>query len=74
MKQINDCTLAEIRSRIKAYYENRIFSRVINCYERLMFLGELRRGEYLRLAALYRSNGNAAAAGRTIQRYKSIYK
>lgn len=51
-----------------------IYSRVIHCYERLLYLGKLRKNEYLRLADIYIRQGRDNQAQRIITRYKQIYE
>lgn len=54
MKQIYNMSTKEIRELVKQYMEHGVISRAIQCYERLLWLGELRQREYLRLARLYK--------------------
>ncbi len=56
------------------YLKEGIVSRASYCYERLMYLGRLRRTGYLRLALVYTKQGKDNAAERIIERYKTIYK
>lgn len=49
-------------------------SRATYCYERLMYLGCLRRTGYLRLALVYTKQGKDNAAERVLNRYRAIYK
>lgn len=51
-----------------------IYSRVMHCYERLLYLGKLRKNEYLRLALVYAKQGKENQAQRIISRYKQIYE
>lgn len=74
MKQLFDSTSEEIRDCIKKYMHDGIYSRVIHCYERLLYLGKLRKNEYLRLAAIYIRQGRDNQAQRIITRYKLIYE
>ena len=55
------------------YLEEGILSRASYCYERLLFLGNLRRTGYLRLIVIYTKQGKANAANRILCRYKAIY-
>lgn len=64
----------EIRRHIALYTNSGVFSRVAQCYERLLFLGELRRCGYLRLALVYTKQGKDNAAERVLSRYCTIYK
>ena len=73
MKQLFDSSSEEIRDCIKKYMHDGIYSRVIHCYERLLYLGKLRKNEYLRLAVLYIRRGKENQAQRIITRYKQIY-
>lgn len=57
MKQLFNSSPEEIRDWIKKYMHDGIYSRVMHCYERLLYLGKLRKNEYLRLAALYIRQG-----------------
>ena len=56
------------------YLKEGILSRASYCYERLMYLGCLRRTGYLRLALIYTNQGKDNAAERILCRYKAIYK
>ena len=56
------------------YLRDGIPSRATYCYERLMFLGFLRRTGYLRLALVYAKHGKDNAAERVLNRYREIYK
>lgn len=58
----------------RCYLKEGILSRASYCYERLMYLGCLRRTGYLRLALVYTKQGKDNAAERIIERYKTIYK
>lgn len=58
----------------QCYLKEGIVSRASYCYERLMYLGRLRRTGYLRLALVYTKQGKDNAAERIIERYKTIYK
>lgn len=58
----------------QCYLKEGILSRASYCYERLMYLGCLRRTGYLRLALVYTKQGKDNAAERIIERYKTIYK
>lgn len=51
-----------------------ILSRASYCYERMMYLGRLRRTGYLRLALVYTKQGKDNAAERVLNRYCTIYK
>ena len=56
------------------YLHDGIPSRATYCYERLMYLGCLRRTGYLRLALVYTKQGKDNAAERILSRYRTIYK
>ena len=56
------------------YLRDGIPSRATYCYERMMFLGFLRRTGYLRLALVYTKQGKDNAAKRILSRYRTIYK
>lgn len=74
MKQLFNSSPEEIRDWIKKYMHDGIYSRVIHCYERLLYLGKLRKNEYLRLALVYAKQGKENQAQRIILRYKQIYE
>lgn len=74
MKQIYNMSQEEIRRTIIQYLDSGVFSRAAQCYERLLFLGELRRYGYLRLALVYAKQGKENAAERIYNRYIAIYK
>ena len=73
MKQIYNMSTKEIRELIKQYMELGVISRAIQCYERLLWLGELRQREYLLLYMTYVRQGKVNAAKVTIERYNGIY-
>ena len=56
------------------YLRDGILSRATYCYERLIYLGCLRRMGYLRLALVYIKKGKDYAAERVLNRYRAIYK
>ena len=56
------------------YLRGGIPSRATHCYERLMYLGCLRRTGYLRLALVYTKQRKNNAAERVLNRYRAIYK
>ena len=58
----------------QCYLKEGILSRASYYYERLMYLGCLRRTGYLRLALIYTKQGKDNAAERILCRYKAIYK
>lgn len=74
MKQLFNSSPEEIRDWIKKYMHDGIYSRVMHCYERLLYLGKLRKNEYLRLALVYAKQGKENQAQRIISRYKQIYE
>ena len=58
----------------QCYLKEGIVSRASYCYERMMYLGRLRRTGYLRLALVYTKQGKDNEAERILCRYKAIYK
>lgn len=74
MKQLFDSSSEEIRDYIRKYMNDSVYSRVIHCYERLLYLGKLRKNEYLRLAVLYIRQSKENQAQRIISRYNQIYE
>lgn len=58
----------------QCYLKEGILSRASYCYERMMYLGRLRRTGYLRLALVYIKQGKDNAAERVLNRYRAIYK
>lgn len=56
------------------YLHDGIPSRATYCYERLIYLGCLRRTGYLRLALVYTKQGKDNVAERVLNRYRAIYK
>ena len=58
----------------QCYLKEGILGRASYCYERMMYLGCLRRTGYLRLALIYIKQGKDNAAERILCRYKAIYK
>ena len=58
----------------RRYLHDGIPSRATYCYERLMYLGRLRRTGYLRLALVYTKQGKDNAAERVLNRYRAIYR
>lgn len=74
MKQIYDASQNELAAMAQCYLKEGIVSRASYCYERMMYLGRLRRTGYLRLALVYTKQGKDNAAERILCRYKAIYK
>lgn len=74
MTQIYNASQTELLSLAQQYLRDGILSRASYCYERLLFLGELRRTGYLRLALVYTKQGKDNAAERILNRYRAIYK
>lgn len=72
MMQIYNMNADDVRCLAREYTKQGVISRAIQCFERLLWLGELQRREYLRLAVLYKK-GNSVATKRIIKRYKTIY-
>ena len=58
----------------QCYLKEGILSRASYCYERMMYLGRLRRTGYLRLALVYTKQRKDNAAERVLNRYRAIYK
>ena len=74
MVQIYEASPKELKFMAQQYYSDGILSRVIQCYERLLYLGILHRIDYLRLALVYIHQKNNNAAERVLNRYCAIYK
>lgn len=74
MIQIYNASTTEIRQLARTYTRQGIWSRTIQCYQRLMSLGNLHKNEYLRLALILYKQGKENQAKRTLNRYKAIYK
>jgi two-component SAPR family response regulator len=74
MTQIYNMNTDDIRSLAYEYIRQGIPSRAIQCFERLLWLGSLRRREYLRLAALCACHGDKIRAKHIINRYYTIFK
>nr|DAW63200.1 MAG TPA: Tetratricopeptide repeat [Caudoviricetes sp.] len=74
MTQIYDASPKELVVMAQRYLHDGIPSRATYCYERLMYLGCLRRTGYLRLALVYTKQGKDNAAERVLNRYRAIYK
>ena len=74
MTQIYNALPKELVAMALRYLHDGIPSRAIYCYERLMYLGCLRRTGYLRLALVYTKQGKDNAAERVLNRYRAIYK
>jgi hypothetical protein len=74
MKQIYHCTSKELYELASQYSKLGVMSRVIQCYERLLWLGKLHQRGYLRLALTYTKQGKDNAAERIYNRYIAIYK
>ena len=73
MKQIYNMSTKEIRELVKQYMEFGVISRAIQCYERLLWLGELRQREYLILNMMYAQKGKKSFSKAIIKRYNKIY-
>lgn len=73
MKQIYNMSTKEIRELIKQYMELGVISRAIQCYERLLWLGELQQREYLILNMMYAQKGKKGFSKAIIKRYNKIY-
>lgn len=74
MTQIYDASPKELATMAQRYLRDGILSRATYCYERLMYLGCLRRTGYLRLVLVYTKQGEDNAAKRVLNRYRAIYK
>ena len=74
MKQIYNASPKELAAMTQRYLRDGMLSRATYCYERLMYLGSLRRTGYLRLALVYTKQGKDNAAERVLNRYRAIYK
>lgn len=74
MIQIYDASPKELAAMAQHYLHDGIPSRATYCYERLIYLGCLRRMGYLRLALVYTKQGKDNAAERVLNRYRAIYK
>nr|DAU53663.1 MAG TPA: hypothetical protein [Caudoviricetes sp.] len=74
MTQIYNMNTDDIRGLAYEYMRQGIPSRAIQCFERLLWLGSLRRREYLRLAAMCICHGNKIRAKHIINRYSTIFK
>ena len=74
MRQIYNASQKELTAMAQCYLKEGILGRASYCYERLMYLGFLRRTGYLRLALIYAKQGKDNAAERILCRYKAIYK
>lgn len=74
MTQIYDASPKKLAAMAQYYLKEGILSRASYCYERMMYLGRLRRTGYLRLALVYTKQGKDNAAERVLNRYRAIYK
>lgn len=74
MIQIYNASPVEVRQLARTYTRKGIWSRTIQCYQRLIFLGNLHKNEYLRLALILYKQGKENQAERTLNRYNAIYK
>ena len=74
MTQIYDASPKELATMAQRYLRDGIPSRATYCYERLMYLGCLRKTGYLRLALVYTKQKKDNAAERVLNRYRAIYK
>lgn len=74
MTQIYEESPKELAAMAQRYLRDGIPSRATHCYERLMYLGCLRRTGYLRLALVYTKQRKNNAAERVLNRYRAIYK
>lgn len=74
MIQIYEASPKELKAMAQQYYSDGILGRVIQCYERLLYLGILHRIDYLRLALVYIHQKNNNAAEHVLNRYCAIYK
>ena len=74
MTQIYDASPKELEAMAQRYLRDGIISRATYCYERLMYIGCLRKTSYLRLALVYTKQRKDNAAERVLSRYRAIYK
>ena len=74
MTQIYDASPKELEAMAQRYLRDGILSRATYCYERMMYIGCLRRTSYLRLALVYTKQRKDNAAERVLSRYRAIYK
>ena len=70
--QIYDMNPNEIRNLAKEYTKQGVVGRTIQCFERLLWLGELKRYEYLKLSILLFRQDNTRYQI-IIDRYRKIY-
>lgn len=63
----------KVRENALWYERNGVYSIAREAYECLMHLGGMRKGEYLRLTAIYLRRLDIINANRIIGRYKAIY-
>lgn len=73
MKLIFNMTSNDVRNLAREYIRQGVTSRVIQCFERLRWLGKLRQHEYLLLSVAYLQQGKRSAAVSIIKRYNIIY-
>lgn len=73
MEQIYDMSAENVRQFAYEYLRCGVTSRVIQCLERLKWLGKLRQQEYLLLSTIYSNQCKFEAAMETIKRYNIIY-
>lgn len=73
MKQVYDMSAEEIRELVKQYIEHGVISRAIQCYERLLWLGELQKCEYSKLIYLYKRKAYTKKISNVIDRYINFY-
>ena len=63
----------KLRGNALWYESYGIYSIARQAYECLMHFGDMRKGEYLRLTAIYLQRRDIINANRIIGRYKAIY-
>lgn len=74
MMQIYNMNADDVRCLAREYIKQGVISRAIQCFERLLWLGELRQREYLKLVVLYKCTNISIKSKRVIYKYKNIYK
>lgn len=73
MKQIYDMSAEDVRQFAYEYLRCGVTSRSIHCFERLKWLGKLRRHEYFLLAMMHAQKGNKTELRHTTKRYNTIF-
>lgn len=73
MEQIYNMSAESVRQFAFEYLRCGVTSRAMQCFERLKWLGKLRRHEYLLLAMMYAQKGNKTGLRHTTKRYNTIF-